>query len=150
MGYNRVTTTLSICIALLLQVGTVFLGVYGYLGGLTLSALLAWMMMNLSKNILHNSKIEDEVEWSRMNDFVFIVRWLSRRYGLENPPKLLVVKDDNPNAFSVSNVQGVRIVGLTTALLNSLHPDEITGVAAHELAHLRVHADRRSPPSVRR
>jgi len=53
-------------------------------------------------------------------------------------PKIWIVPDKDPNAFATGNNQSSHIA-VTEGLLNALSRDELQGVVAHELAHIRNH-----------
>lgn len=52
-------------------------------------------------------------------------------------PRIYIVEDPSPNAFAVGIKPEKAGVAFTTGLLERLNREEIEGVAAHELAHIR-------------
>lgn len=52
-------------------------------------------------------------------------------------PKLYVIEDSAPNAFATGMDPRKGIVCVTTGLLEKLNRDELQGVVAHEIAHIR-------------
>src|SRR6056297_855396 len=52
-------------------------------------------------------------------------------------PKVAVVDSKVPNAFATGRSQKNAAVCVTTGLLNALNRDELEGVLAHELAHVK-------------
>lgn len=54
-------------------------------------------------------------------------------------PKVYVIENDQPNAFATGRNPENAAVAATTGLLNSLSAQEIAGVMAHELAHVKNH-----------
>jgi heat shock protein HtpX len=64
-----------------------------------------------------------------------MLRTLAQRAGLPAPPTLHYVPSSAANAFSVSSRSGAAIA-LSDGLLRRLSPRELTGVIAHELAHI--------------
>ena len=52
-------------------------------------------------------------------------------------PKVYVIEDDAPNAFATGRTPQTGIVCVTTGLLSKLNRDELQGVMAHELSHIR-------------
>lgn len=70
-----------------------------------------------------------------------VLRILSERAGLSSPPVLHYVPSPIINAFAVGNRQRSAIA-LTDGLLRGLSGREITGVLAHEVAHI-AHGDLR-------
>ncbi len=65
-----------------------------------------------------------------------IVRDLSRAAGLPMP-RVCIVENDQPNAFATGRDPGHAAVCATTGLLNRINDEELAGVLAHELGHVR-------------
>lgn len=69
-----------------------------------------------------------------------------RLYGLTNdlarqanlpPPRVFLIPTDQPNAFASGRSPETAAVAVTTGLMNTLSQDELAGVVAHELAHIK-------------
>lgn len=52
-------------------------------------------------------------------------------------PKIAVMNTRMPNAFATGKSPKSSVVAVTTGLLESLEPEEVEGVIAHELTHIR-------------
>jgi heat shock protein HtpX len=52
-------------------------------------------------------------------------------------PRVFVVPDDSPNAFAAGRTPKQAIVAVTTGLLEKLDEEELEGVLAHEMTHIR-------------
>lgn len=52
-------------------------------------------------------------------------------------PKVYLVPDQDPNAFATGVEPGQAAIAVTQGLLSSLSRDELQGVVAHEMAHIR-------------
>jgi heat shock protein HtpX len=52
-------------------------------------------------------------------------------------PRLYIVPDDSPNAFAAGRNPKQAIVAVTTGLLDRLDEEELEGVLAHEMSHIR-------------
>lgn len=52
-------------------------------------------------------------------------------------PKIYIIDDPAPNAFATGIKPEKGVVAFTTGLLERLNREEIEGVAAHEIAHIR-------------
>lgn len=52
-------------------------------------------------------------------------------------PKIYIVNDPSPNAFATGTKPENGVVAFTTGLLERLNREELEGVAAHEIAHIR-------------
>jgi heat shock protein HtpX len=61
---------------------------------------------------------------------------LRQRAGLPMPV-VAITDQDQPNAFATGRSPSKAVVAVTTGLLRSLPPEEIEGVIAHELAHIK-------------
>ncbi len=52
-------------------------------------------------------------------------------------PKVMVVPDPDPNAFATGMSPETSVVAVTEGLLKTLNRDELQGVVAHEMSHIR-------------
>ena len=77
-----------------------------------------------------------EVTRAEAPGFYGIVEQLAQKAGLPMP-KVYLIENDQPNAFATGRNPENAAVAATTGLLNILNHDEIAGVMAHELAHVR-------------
>ena len=82
---------------------------------------------------MHNAR---EVDDRSDPEFVGLVRDLAARARLPMP-RVYVVDDPHPNAFATGRNPDHAAVAATTGLLAMLTRDELAGVMAHELAHIR-------------
>ncbi|HAT8750679.1 TPA: zinc metalloprotease HtpX [Legionella pneumophila] len=74
------------------------------------------------------------------NHFVYhIVSELAHRAGT-SVPKVYLINNSTPNAFATGRNPENASIAVTTGLLDRLTQEEITGVLAHELAHV-IHRD---------
>lgn len=69
-------------------------------------------------------------------EFYGMVRDLANRAGLPMP-KVALSPADQPNAFATGRNPSHAVVCATTGLINSLSREEVEGVMAHELMHVR-------------
>jgi heat shock protein HtpX len=65
-----------------------------------------------------------------------LVKELAGRAGLPMP-KVYLIDDDQPNAFATGRNPANAAVAATTGLLRQLSREEVAGVMAHELAHVK-------------
>jgi heat shock protein HtpX len=77
-----------------------------------------------------------EVNESQAPQFHALVRRLAQRAGLPMP-KVYVIPTDTPNAFATGRNPRHAAVAATEGILRILSPDELEGVMAHELSHVR-------------
>jgi heat shock protein HtpX len=66
-----------------------------------------------------------------------VVEEMTIAAGLPKMPSIYVVDESAPNAFAVGTRQRGAAVAVTTGLLRRLTRDELQGVVAHEIGHLR-------------
>ncbi|HUO91849.1 MAG TPA: zinc metalloprotease HtpX [Rhizomicrobium sp.] len=69
-------------------------------------------------------------------ELVHLVRQLATRAGLPMP-KVFIVDNPQPNAFATGRSPEHAAVCVTTGLLNRVDNEELAGVLAHELSHVR-------------
>ncbi|PZF77418.1 zinc metalloprotease HtpX [Aestuariivirga litoralis] len=77
-----------------------------------------------------------QVDRQSAPEFYGLVEELAQRAGLPMP-KVYIMDNPQPNAFATGRNPENAAVAATTGLLNLLDRDEIAGVMAHELAHIR-------------
>ena len=77
-----------------------------------------------------------EVTESQVPQYYAIMRSLTTESGMPMP-KLYVSPEPQPNAFATGRNPNNAAVAVTEGLLRSLSWDEIRGVLAHELAHIK-------------
>ncbi|MGB0525101.1 MAG: zinc metalloprotease HtpX [Flammeovirgaceae bacterium] len=65
-----------------------------------------------------------------------LIRELAYRAGLSNIPKLYYVPSRSLNAFALGSKQDAYI-GITAGLINTLNMNEMAGVLAHEMSHIK-------------
>lgn len=69
-------------------------------------------------------------------EFYMMVEQLAQRADLPMP-KVYIMENDQPNAFATGRNPENAAVAATTGLMRILNRDELAGVMAHELAHVK-------------
>ncbi len=77
-----------------------------------------------------------EVDENTAPDLVHMVRDLARNANLPMP-RVYIIENPQPNAFATGRNPENAAVAATTGLLDMLTHDEVAGVMAHELAHIK-------------
>ncbi len=77
-----------------------------------------------------------EIDRSAAPQFHDMVASLARRASLPMP-KVYLMENPQPNAFATGRNPENAAVAATTGLLKLLSPEEVAGVMAHELAHVK-------------
>lgn len=135
---NAIKTT-----ALLVALTVLFVLVGGAIGGEQgmLVALLLAGMMNFvaywwSDRIVLRMYGAQEVTEAEAPEFVGLIRRLAQRARLPMP-RVYIIPTETPNAFATGRNPEHAAVAATEGILRILTPDELEGVMAHELGHVR-------------
>ena len=136
MNYFRTTLLLAALTGLFMTIGF-FLGgqsgmVIAFLIALAMNAFSYW---NSDKMVLrmHNAQ---EIDARTAPEYYDTVRQLAANAGLPMP-KVYLIQAEQPNAFATGRNPENAAVAATTGLLDRLTRDEVAGVMAHELAHVK-------------
>jgi heat shock protein HtpX len=130
---------------LLAGLTALFMGV-GYLIGGGTGAVIAFFVaaaMNLisywnADKLVLSMHGAQEVDETAAPDLVALVRDLAARAGLPMP-RVYIMDNPQPNAFATGRNPQHAAVAVTTGLLEHMRREELAGVLAHELAHIRNH-----------
>src|SRR5688572_15258626 len=79
-----------------------------------------------------------EVDERSAPELYGMVRDLAARAGMPMP-RVYLIQEDQPNAFATGRNPQNAAVAATTGILRSLSYEELAGVMAHELAHIKNH-----------
>jgi len=66
-----------------------------------------------------------------------VVEEMTIAAGLAQPPAVYVIEDPAPNAFATGRDPAHSSIAVTRGLLEKLNRDELQGVIAHEMSHVR-------------
>ena len=94
-----------------------------------------WAYWNSDKALLSMYGAR-EVSEASVPDLVHLVRQLSGQAGLPMP-KVYIVENDQPNAFATGRDPEHAAVCVTSGLLGRISHEELAGVLAHELGHVK-------------
>ena len=127
---------MTMMIVLFLFVGNLL----GGTSGMTVAFIFA-LIMNFggywfSDKIVLKIYRAKEVTNENSPKFYALVEQLSQNADIPMP-KVYVINDPTPNAFATGRNPEHAAVAATTGILNGLNNDELAGVIAHELAHIR-------------
>ncbi|MGB6178738.1 zinc metalloprotease HtpX [Carnobacterium sp.] len=122
-------------------------GAVGYLNfnsainGIVISAVIALVYMftmisNSTKVVMKLNKGKEIIQKQDYPLLWNVVEELSL-VGKVPRPKIYVIDDKSPNAFASGNSPDKASVAVTTGLMERLNREEIEGVIAHEIAHIR-------------
>ncbi|XSG81697.1 MAG: zinc metalloprotease HtpX [Methyloligella sp. ZOD6] len=138
MGYLRTAILLAALTALFMGVGYLI----GGQGGMIIAFLVAAGMnlfayWNSDKMVLRMYGAQP-VDGASAPELYRMVQELAKAAELPMP-KVYVMQNDQPNAFATGRNPQNAAVAVTTGILRTLSPEELAGVIAHELAHIKNH-----------
>ena len=130
--------------ALLLTALTIFLVLIGqYFGGqngmvlaLVLAGVMSFVSYFFSDKIALAMYRAQPVTREELPRVYQVVERLTQRVGIPMP-KIFVIPSDSPNAFATGRNPSHASVAVTQGILNLLNDEELEGVLAHELGHVR-------------
>jgi heat shock protein HtpX len=132
----RTTILLAVMTALILWIGQILGGRQGMIIALLLAAGMNFFSYWYSDRIVLKMYHAQEVDRSQAPELYEIVQTLSSKAGLPMP-KLFVVPSETPNAFATGRNPEHAVVAVTQGLLKIMDRDEVSGVLAHELSHVK-------------
>jgi heat shock protein HtpX len=136
MNTLKTFTLMAALTALALGVGYILGGRGGVVIAFGFALLMNFGSYWFSDKIVLSMYRARPVEPGEAPDLYRMVERLSANAGVP-VPKLYVMDDPTPNAFATGRNPQHGVVALTTGILRALTPDELEGVIAHELAHIK-------------
>ncbi len=115
-------------------------GLLGGKSGMTFALIMAFGMNFItywfSDKIVLKMYSAKQVSEAEAPELYNIVRRLVQRAGLPMP-KVYIMEQDQPNAFATGRNPEHGVVAVTTGIMRILSREELEGVIAHELAHIK-------------
>ena len=136
MNFMRTALLLAAMTGLFLAVGYLLGGEGGLLIAFFIAlAMNAWAYWNSDKAVLrmHHARLVAKAEAPAL---VGLVEQLAGRAGLPMP-KVFILETDQPNAFATGRNPENAAVAVTRGLMRNCDSEELAGVLAHELAHIK-------------
>ena len=127
---------LGLLTGLLLVIGFLIGGQSGLIIGLIFSVLMNFLSYFFSDKIVLMMYKAKEAKESNYPQFHKIVNELIKEAGLPKP-KLYIIPIQTPNAFATGRNPNHAAVAVTEGILDLLNKEELKGVIAHELAHIK-------------
>jgi len=135
---NQLKTTilLAIMTAFIMIVGNLLGGRQGMIIALIVAAGMNFFSYWYSDKIVLKMYQAREATPQEAPDLFDIVQTLSRQAGLPMP-KVYIIPKEAPNAFATGRNPDNAVVAVTQGLLNLMERQEVMGVLAHEMAHVK-------------
>src|SRR4051794_35559856 len=135
-NYAKTAVLLAGIGGLMIVLGGLFGGKSGMLVGLSLGlAFVGFSYWNSDKLAIRAARAVPADE-QQMPEYFAIVRELAQKADMPMP-KLFVSPEQQPNAFATGRDPAHAAVAVTQGILQVLTWDELRGVLAHELSHVR-------------
>jgi len=136
MNSLKTVFLLGVLTGLLMLIG----GLIGGRGGMVIAFFFA-VVMNFgaywfSDRIVLGMYNAQEVSERQAPEIYAMVKNLAMKASLPMP-RVYIIPEDTPNAFATGRNQGHAVVAMTEGILRILNRDELEGVLAHELTHIK-------------
>lgn len=135
---NRIKTTilLALLTVIIMSIGRVLGGTGGMAIALVIAAAMNFFSYWYSDKIVLKMHKARELGRNEAPELYETVEDLSRRAGLPMP-RLCVIPQESPNAFATGRNPDNAVVAVTEGLLRHMNKQELAGVIAHELGHVK-------------
>jgi heat shock protein HtpX len=136
MNFFKTALLLAALTALFGAVGLMLGGVAGMVIALALGLVTNMIAFWNSDRLALRAHNAQEIDERTAPELVRMVHDLAQNAGLP-PPRVYVMYEAQPNAFATGRSPEKGAVAVTTGLMELLSREELAGVIAHELAHIR-------------
>ncbi len=136
MNQFKTTLLLSLLTVLLVAMGGAVGGSGGMMVAFVMAALMNFGSYWFSDKIVLKMYGAEEITRNENPAFYDMVERLAGRAGLPMP-KVYIIPDQSPNAFATGRNPAHAAVAATEGILRILTPEELEGVMAHELGHVK-------------
>jgi heat shock protein HtpX len=138
--HNTIKTTvlLALLTALLVVIGRAIGGNAGMLLFFGLAVIMNLGAYWFSGDIALRMAGAQEVSPEQAPELHQLVQELAT-YARLPKPRVAIIDNPSPNAFATGRDENHAVVAATTGILGILNRDELAGVLAHELGHVRNH-----------
>ena len=138
MNYLKTAMLLAGLTALLMGVGYLIGGASGAMIAFLIAAATNLFTYWNSDRMVLSMYGAHEVDRNGAPELFDLVAGLASRAGLPMP-RVFVMDEAQPNAFATGRNPENAAVAVTTGLMQQLSREELAGVIAHELAHIKNH-----------
>jgi len=136
MNTFKTTLLLGLLSCLLVLAGGAIGGKSGMTFALVIAGVMNFVSYWFSDKIVLSMYGAQQVSEADYPEFYGLVRQLAIQGGLPMP-KVYLIESDTPNAFATGRNPEHAAVAATTGILRILSREELMGVMAHELTHVR-------------
>ena len=135
---NQVKTFLlmTVLTVILVMLGNLFGGRGGMIVAFIFAGVMNFVSYWFSDKIVLKMYGAHEVDENEAPTLHKMISILSERAGLPKP-KVYIIDSSMPNAFATGRNPNHSAVAVTTGIMNLLSEDELFGVLAHEMSHIK-------------
>lgn len=138
MNYVRTGMLMAALTALFGVVGYLLAGAGGMLIALGIAVATNLFSYWNSDKLALSAYNAQQVDAATAPELYGMVRDLAQRANMPMP-RVYIIQEDQPNAFATGRNPQNAAVAATTGIIRTLSYDELAGVMAHELAHIKNH-----------
>jgi len=132
----RTALLLGALTLLIVGIGQLLGGRQGMVVALFIAAAMNFFSYWYSDKLVLRMYRAEEIDAQRAPELVEMVRTLAENAGLPMP-RVYRIPQDAPNAFATGRNPQHAVVAVTDGLLKMMRPEEVKGVLAHEMAHIK-------------
>ncbi len=136
MNTLKTAVLLGALTGLLMLIGGFFGGKQGMVIAFILAAAMNFFSYWFSDKIVLKMYGAQEVSERDHPELYSMVRNLALRAQLPMP-RVFIIQSDSPNAFATGRNEHHAVVAVTDSIMRILNRDELEGVLAHELTHIK-------------
>lgn len=127
---------LSVLTALLLFVGNVLGGKFGLMIAIIIVVIMNFVSYFYSDKIVLFMYKAKEVKEKEQPELFRLVKEVTSLANIPMP-KVYIIPSESPNAFATGRNPSHAAVACTQGIMNLLNKDELKGVIAHEISHIK-------------
>ena len=136
MNYLKTAILLVVLAALLVWVGGMIAGPRGAMIALIFALVINFISFWFSDKIVLSMYRAQELPQNQFPEIYRIVKELAQRANMPEP-RIYLASNNTPNAFATGRDPGHAVVCLTRGILDILSREELKGVIAHEMSHIK-------------
>jgi heat shock protein HtpX len=136
MNYARTALLLALLTAIFVGLGAAVGGQAGLVTAFVIAVVMNVFSLWKSDTVVLRMFNAQEVDDATAPELVGLVRDLARKAELPMP-RVYVMNNPQPNAFATGRSPSHAAVCASTGILEALNTNELAGVLAHELSHIK-------------
>ena len=133
---NQVKTTALLTLMSLVVLFTAQTLGYNLIFSIVLAGIFNFLIYFYSGKIALSSTKAIEIRDGEYEEVRGIVKYLIQKEKMPMP-RLYIIQNDQPNAFATGRNPKNASIAVTTGILKVLNKDELEGVLAHEISHIK-------------